>query len=204
MILYKIIKEKLRKILFFTVIISLTGFSCGKSNKNADSELQDKSNSFDAALPKVVVIQPQREDINEKITIPGTLTGFEELAIYARITGYLEMIKVDIGDEVRRGETIARLEVPELVAQLEEAKAELAAARAKVMKREAELKIAQLTHKRLVEIKSKNEKAVTQQNIDESEANFLIAEAEIEMAKSTRTILYSTTIPVIIIIPIKD
>src|SRR4029079_6495546 len=71
-------------------------------------------------------------------SLPGELTPYQTVALYARVTGFVKTIAVDRGSRVRAGEQLAVLEAPELGAQkaeaqskLQSAEAQLAAVRAK-------------------------------------------------------------------------
>jgi multidrug efflux pump subunit AcrA (membrane-fusion protein) len=48
---------------------------------------------------------------------------YQEIDVYAKATGYLKEIRVDVGDHVKKGEILAILEIPELAQGLEEASA---------------------------------------------------------------------------------
>ncbi len=58
-----------------------------------------------------------------KLVLPGTLLGINEAQIYSRVNGYVGKWLKDIGDPVKKGETLAILDVPEINKQVEEATA---------------------------------------------------------------------------------
>ncbi len=62
--------------------------------------------------------------------MPGELDPYEAVAVYPKVTGFVKTIRVDRGSRVRRGETLAVLEAPEIVAQRSEAQSKLQAAEA--------------------------------------------------------------------------
>jgi RND family efflux transporter MFP subunit len=62
--------------------------------------------------------------------MPGTVRAIEAADLYAKIGGHVASVEVDIGDEVRKGAVLARLHVPEMDRELEEARARIALARA--------------------------------------------------------------------------
>jgi len=55
----------------------------------------------------------------------------EQVELYAKTSGYVSRISVDIGSRVRREDTLIQLDVPELTDELQHAEAALAARRAK-------------------------------------------------------------------------
>ncbi|HWZ57898.1 MAG TPA: efflux RND transporter periplasmic adaptor subunit [Gemmatimonadaceae bacterium] len=72
------------------------------------------------------------------VTLPGELRGFQEVRIYPKVTAFVRALYVDRGSVVRKGQVLARLDAPELVAQrtggtagVASADAQLQAARAK-------------------------------------------------------------------------
>jgi RND family efflux transporter MFP subunit len=67
-------------------------------------------------------------EMNRRFRLPGELQPFQDVAIYARVTGFVETINVDRGSVVKRGQLLARLRAPELDAQRNEAEARSRAA----------------------------------------------------------------------------
>src|SRR5258708_5234453 len=63
-------------------------------------------------------------------TLPAQLVPFQTVDIYPKVTGFLEMIRVDRGSRVHKSELIIRLSAPELVAQRAQAESALSAAEA--------------------------------------------------------------------------
>jgi RND family efflux transporter MFP subunit len=59
------------------------------------------------------------------------------VALYARVTGFVEEVLVDRGARVQRGQLLARLAAPELAAQRAEAEAKLAAVRSTLERQRA-------------------------------------------------------------------
>ena len=71
--------------------------------------------------------------VNKTIELPAELLPLEKADIAARVQGYVKEMKVDIGDKVRRGQTLAVIEAPELQTKQAEFQASLQAARAKYL-----------------------------------------------------------------------
>jgi RND family efflux transporter MFP subunit len=66
------------------------------------------------------------EKLNLSVSLPGELTPYEAVAIYPRVTGFVEALQVDRGSVVRKGALLARLSAPELAAQRAEAQSKSA------------------------------------------------------------------------------
>jgi RND family efflux transporter MFP subunit len=79
--------------------------------------------SREQAMRYVNVVSPKVARAASQLRLPGTLQGFTEAPIYARTNGYVARWYKDIGDEVKQGELLALIDTPEVVQQLNEAKA---------------------------------------------------------------------------------
>jgi membrane fusion protein (multidrug efflux system) len=64
------------------------------------------------------------------IELPAELLPYEQSELFARVQGYVKEIKVDLGDRVRRGQTLALIEAPELNTRHAEYESALQASRA--------------------------------------------------------------------------
>ncbi len=89
-----------------------------------------KSDTNDLAVPSVSVAQPKRGAPQQEIVLPGNVQAFIDAPIFARTNGYLKRWYVDIGGRVKQGQLLAEIETPEVDQQLQQARAELATARA--------------------------------------------------------------------------
>jgi RND family efflux transporter MFP subunit len=74
--------------------------------------------------PIVSVVAPTREHAAQDVTLPATLQALNSAQIYARASGYVRRWLVDIGDQVRAGQTLALIDTPELDQQLRQAEAD--------------------------------------------------------------------------------
>jgi multidrug efflux pump subunit AcrA (membrane-fusion protein) len=84
------------------------------------------------------------------VAVPGSISAFYMTDLFAKDSGYLSEVKVDIGDHVKRGDVLALIDDPELAQQLKSAEAMLAAkqqmakaAEANVQQAKASLVVAQ-------------------------------------------------------------
>ncbi len=77
-------------------------------------------NSAGASSPdtvRVTVLNPERMTIRRTTEQPGQIQAFETTPIHARIVGYVNMVAVNIGDRVKAGQLLAKLDVPEVEAE---------------------------------------------------------------------------------------
>ncbi|MGH7916765.1 MAG: efflux RND transporter periplasmic adaptor subunit [Candidatus Binataceae bacterium] len=73
--------------------------------------------------PRVLVTRVIHAPASRTLSLPGTIHGYIETPIYAKIPGYLKTILVDKGDRVKKDQVLAVLESPELDEQVANARA---------------------------------------------------------------------------------
>src|SRR3984893_8164851 len=143
-----------------------------------------------AAAPAAVV-RAERRQIDSTLTIAGEFKPFQDVDVHAKVAGYIRKIYVDVGDHVKEGQTLAELEVPELAAQLSGAVATVRAAEEQIRRALGDLERAQSTHsaahsayRRLKQAADSRTGLVAQQEVDDSEAKDLGAEAQVASAEA--------------------
>lgn len=129
-----------------------------------------------AAQP-VAVARIAREDLYNEVTIPAEFRPYLKVELHAKVSGYVDQINVDIGDQVKSGQLLARLEVPEL-------RDELARAKAAETRAEADYKDSHLSYTRLLAVDKAHPNLVAQQELDAAEAKDSTSEAAIAGAKA--------------------
>ena len=88
----------------------------------------------------------------EKTTmVPGELAPYQQVAIHAKVTGFVEVVHVDRGSFVKKGQSLAELGAPELAAQRAEAQAKIPSVIAQRIEVEAKLAAAESTYQHLSE-----------------------------------------------------
>jgi RND family efflux transporter MFP subunit len=106
---------------------------CGGTGKTATPV------SAAAPAQTVNVTAVETVELHTTVALPAQVLAYETVDVFPKVTGFIESIAVDRGSHVRRGQVIAQLSAPELVAQKSQAEArlqasesQLAAARAKL------------------------------------------------------------------------
>jgi RND family efflux transporter MFP subunit len=125
----------------------------------------------------VAVAQVTRQDLYNEVTIPAEFRPYLQVELHAKVSGYVEQINVDIGDRVKANQLLAKLEVPEL-------KAELDRARAAQKRAEAEYSDAHKIYTRLQAVDKDYPNGVAQQELDAAEAKNSTTEAAMGAAKA--------------------
>jgi membrane fusion protein, multidrug efflux system len=132
----------------------------------------------------VGIVTPQRKDLTRTITLPGTLVAFNEATLYGKVAGYLKSISVDKGDRVRRGQSLALLEVPEMVKEIDQAQSAYQEALANLNQAKAEADLEGVTYKRYSEVHSKDPDAISNQELDQNRSKYEVAEANVKLAEA--------------------
>src|SRR5271165_3328393 len=91
--------------------------------KRARAGSAGATSSDNDRVPYAAVATVNRETIATSLSIAGQFIPYQNVELHAKVAGYIRHIYVDIGDRVHMGQVLAVLEVPELVAQVDEAKA---------------------------------------------------------------------------------
>ena len=124
---------------------------------------QSGANEGAAQTPSVTVTKVVSQDLNRELRLPGELQAYQDVAIYAKVPGFVEWIGVDRGSNVRAGQLLVRMSAPELAAQRSESAAKTRGAlsqkiegearvgsiRAQRLEAEAKLASDEATYKRL-------------------------------------------------------
>jgi RND family efflux transporter MFP subunit len=82
------------------------------------------------AAPTVIVAAPKAGSPVDSFILPGNVTSYTDLPIYARTAGYLTRWYFDIGARVKKGALLAVIATPEVDQQLAQAQADLNTAQA--------------------------------------------------------------------------
>src|SRR6185436_5573620 len=79
-----------------------------------------------AGTPTVGVVRVKAEKASKILRLTAEVQPFRQVALYPKVSGFLEWIGVDRGSRVKAGEPLVRLMAPEIAAQKQEAEARLA------------------------------------------------------------------------------
>lgn len=155
---------------------------CG-SGHNAHAD--DPANAPSAAVVKVA-----RCDLTNSLEIASELEPFQEIEVYAKVSGYIRKLYVDWGTHVKQGQLLAVLEIPELQQQLQQDEAsvrrseqDFSRAREELSRAESSYTVAHLTYTRLAEVQKSRPELVAQEEIDVAQGKDLEASAGVSSAK---------------------
>jgi RND family efflux transporter MFP subunit len=167
---------------FAILALAVAASGCGESRKaNAD-------NAADA--PSVAVVKVVRANIADNLAIASEFQPFQEVDVYAKVSGYIQKLNVDYGTHVKQGQVLAVLEIPELQQQLQQDEAlvrrseqDLARAHEELNRAQSAYNVAHLTYTRLADVQKSRPELVAQQEIDEAQGKDLEAGAGVSSQK---------------------
>ena len=146
--------------------------------------------------PTMTIAQPVVKQIVEWDAYTGRLEAIDFVEIRARVSGYLNSIHFDEGQIVKAGDLLfvidprpfeaelngANAALSQANSQLKQAKAQLAEAKAMQQQSQAQLYLTDTKVRRARTLSPTN--AITQEELDQREAEFLQAEADVEGSKA--------------------
>ena len=86
---------------------------------------QSATDTKELAVQSVAVVSPQLVTPKSGLDLPAEVKPWQEASIFSRVNGYLKSWLVDIGAQVKEGQLLAEVDVPDLQQQLDQAKSQL-------------------------------------------------------------------------------
>lgn len=155
---------------------------CGSSH---DTAAEDASNA-----PHVAVVKVERHNLSNTLEIASEFLPYQEVDVYAKVSGYIQKLYVDWGTHVKQGELLAVLEIPELQQQLQQDEAsvrrseqDVARAHEEQSRAESAYNVAHITYTRLADVQKTRPELVAQEEIDVAQGKDLEASAGVSSAK---------------------
>jgi RND family efflux transporter MFP subunit len=148
---------------------------CASANK---AEAQNGSDAAPAPVVKVA-----RRNISSNLEIASEFLPFQEIDVYAKVSGYIQKLYVDWGSHVQHGQLLAVLEIPELEQQIQQDQAAADRAREELNRAQSAYAVAHVTYQRLLDVQKSRPELVAQQDIDVSQGKDLEANAAVSSAQ---------------------
>lgn len=148
-----------------------------------EERIQQQAQERTQEAPRVNVVRVQRAPATSQLLIPGTSTAYTEAYIYARASGYVTRRLVDIGDRVQKGQLLATIDAPDLDRQVAQARSTVLQSASDLAQMQAQLHLQSVNWDRYKVLVQKG--VFSRQQGDQQEANFHVAEANVEAARST-------------------
>jgi len=165
--------------LIAAIIFSVFTAGCGGA-RNADA----------ADVPQAAVVKVQRKSLSSTLEIASEFLPYQEIDVYAKVSGYIQKLYVDWGTHVKEGQILAVLEIPELQQQLLQDEAsvrradqEVSRAHEEQSRAESAYSVAHVTYTRLADVQKSRPELVAQQEIDVAQGKDLEASAGVSSSK---------------------
>src|SRR5437588_2964101 len=126
-----------------------------------------------------------RAKVDQELTVVGNLIGDATVSVVPKTGGRLEEISVRLGDRVRMGQKIAKIEDEDIVEQVKQAEAAFQVANATIRQREADLALAKTNADRSRNLFQRQ--LLPQQTLDDAEAKYQSAVAALDLARAQNT-----------------
>jgi HlyD family secretion protein len=183
-----------------SIVLTAPKYSEAQSVEKPKESKSDKPIAGDAAKPNAPT--PTAEP-SRTLTLPGMLQADASVDLYAKASGFVAKVNVDIGARVKKSDVLAELGIPEMTDELHHAEATLTAKRARVealkakavqaqlaidsaraesRRATAERDLSKLTFQRKTDLHT--EKAIPDQELDEATSRLAMSEAQVSIANA--------------------
>lgn len=177
---------KVSSCMFRSSLIAALSLSLAGCGRTKGVSADDPAN-----VPTVPVVKTVRQDISSNLEIASEFQPFQEINVYAKVSGYVQKLNIDWGKHVRQGEVMAVLEIPELEQQLQLDEAalrrtehDLKRAHEELNRAQSAYNVAHLTYTRLADVQKARPELVAQQDIDVAQGKDQEADAALSGAKA--------------------
>lgn len=125
----------------------------------------------------IATFKLQKEKLATALQLPGELSAFQQVDLYAKVSSFVKTLNVDIGSEVKKGQLLMTLEAPETNSQL-------AAAKSRLKSQEALYMASKANYDRIYET-SKTPGTISKNDLDQAFARKNSDLAQFEAAKAS-------------------
>ncbi len=133
----------------------------------------------------VGTVVPIQQDLDVRLTFTADITPNQQVNVFSRVDGYIAKLHVDKGDFVKANQLLVEIDHTDYVHAVNQARANLAAARANVTRQGATVHNAKLTLDRMQALIK--DQFVSQQDLDTAQVNFDTAAAQLESLRAQVT-----------------
>jgi RND family efflux transporter MFP subunit len=134
--------------------------------------------------PHVRVVRAVKSSSHPAVTLPGSVQPLQETSIYARASGYVRKWYVDIGAEVKQGQLLVDLDLPDIEEELRQARATSKQSEAGIGQAKTQLDLARTTNTRYAALGATG--IVSQQQIDEYSSAYGVQQSNLEAARAAK------------------
>ncbi len=164
-------------IVVLLALVSIPVWRAVKGQAKSAAMLGQTATWASSPAPTVAVAKASCEDLYNEVTISGQFHPYQEVSLHAKVSGFVDQMMVDIGDQVKAGQLLATLQAPDLVAELNNAIAT-------EHRDEAEYTNAFVIYNRLEKVNKERINLIAQQDLDTAEAKYRSTAAAMAATKA--------------------
>lgn len=156
------------------VVIGLVAFRLTSSGAKPDSR-----------KPRLITVgtaTPIQQNLEVKLSYTADIQPFQQVNIFSRVDGYIAKLHVDKGDLVKANQLLVEIDHTDYVHSVNRAKANLVAARADVLRQDANVRNAKLQLSRMQALI--NDQFISQQDLDNAQIASDMAVAQLESLRA--------------------
>jgi RND family efflux transporter MFP subunit len=176
-----------RRLIFLIAVCAIVGLAAWLILRPHGNRSVEAAPEPTAARVSVV----ERGSVSHVLALAGQFQPYQMIDVHPKVSGFIRSIKVDIGDRVRQGQTLAILEVPELQAQLEGTVAQVSRSTDEITRAQHEVAAAEARYAsvhadnaRLQQAAKAQPGLIAQQELDDALSKDLSAAAQVDAAKA--------------------
>ena len=94
-----------------TILFGITGTGCNRPDVESKGDSETKASL--SVVDRVSAGPVPRKSMQLYSLQPGRVEPYEQTPILSKTSGYVESVAVDLGDKVRKGDTLIQLRAPE-------------------------------------------------------------------------------------------
>jgi len=170
-----------KRSVFIWIVLGLALLMCGCQNSDSEEKITPPGSKI-VEPPTVKVITVKKGDISVPLEATGTIFPEYESKIGPKISGTIEIVYVDEGDTVQKGQPLVQLDQQDLLIAVRQGQAAVRVAEAQL--REAEVKGENLKKEkeRLANLLKKN--VISQQKYDDIDTAYSMAVTGMEVIRA--------------------
>jgi macrolide-specific efflux system membrane fusion protein len=139
-------------------------------------------NSSKVTNNELLITKVIKGNIENLVTATGTINPKDYVDVGAQVSGQLEVLHVELGDVVKKGDLLAQIDVTVFKAKVDQSKAQLKYQEAQLKEKIAQLELAQIIHTRQEKLYENS--ATSLESLQNAKLSLQSATAQIEMLKA--------------------
>lgn len=183
----------------FTLLVGIVFALSSCASREVANESGEAENSSDSQSTAVIdVVKVKSKLLKRDLQIPGELLAFQNVAIQAKVQGFVSSIVVDRGSHLKSGQCMMTISCPELeeqskerearysgaISSLRKSEANLDSVKSRLEEAKARLEADSLTLSRLLQTNAKMAGAVAQNDIDVQNSTVTLDRARVSSVES--------------------